>query len=206
VLAIKCEPAGFRGINGAVPARTRVPSIYSTTRRFPLDRCARRDLQDAGNPAQSKSLEPPMNTQDNASADTSGQNTSVVARRIEDSERLMTLPRHFGHRLLTFESEVYNFMRRFAADYRGGFWEFYELSNGGFYMAPEGRSFRFSVETNGYDGLMFADAAGITVCLFAYSHLSFRDGRDNLYAKHFHWLREFAIDHSESRDIFAAID
>ena len=31
VRAVKCAAAGFRGINGRRPARTRVPSIYSTT-------------------------------------------------------------------------------------------------------------------------------------------------------------------------------
>lgn len=31
----------------------------------------------------------------------------------------MALPRHFGQRLLTFEGAVYDFMRRFAADYDG---------------------------------------------------------------------------------------
>jgi hypothetical protein len=30
VLAVNRPPAGFRGINGFLPAKTRVPSIYST--------------------------------------------------------------------------------------------------------------------------------------------------------------------------------
>jgi hypothetical protein len=30
VLALKRAPTGFRGINGFLPAKTRVPSIYST--------------------------------------------------------------------------------------------------------------------------------------------------------------------------------
>jgi hypothetical protein len=120
----------------------------------------------------------------------------------------MTLPRHFGNRLLVLEGAVYDFMRRFAPDYRGGFWNFYELSTGGFYMAPEHEaSFRFSVDTNGYEGEMSADAAGITVCLFAFSHLSFRyAGDDDLFGAHFHNLRQFAIHHAEASAIFAAID
>ena len=133
--------------------------------------------------------------------------TSVVARRVEESQRLMTLPRHFGNRLLTFEGAVYDFMRRFSPDYRGGFWDFIELSNNGFYMSPEHEgTFRFSVDTNGYEGEMSPDAAGITVCLFAYSHLSFRYCEDEVFADHFHRLREFAMDHAEASAIFAAID
>ena len=133
--------------------------------------------------------------------------TPVIAQRVEDSERLMTLPRHFGNRLLVLEGTVYDFMRRFAPDYRGGFWNFYELSTGGFYMAPEHEgSFRFAIDSNGYEGEMSADAAGITVCLCAYSHLSFRYANDDLFGAHFHNLREFAIHHAEASEIFAAID
>jgi hypothetical protein len=55
VLAVKWGAPGFRGINGRLPAKTRVPSIYSTTRCATPDRCARRDLRDAGNPAQEQS-------------------------------------------------------------------------------------------------------------------------------------------------------
>lgn len=140
-----------------------------------------------------------------SSAATTG--TPVTARRVEDSERLMTLPRHFGKRLLVLEGTVYDFMRRFAPDYRGGFWDFIELSNGGFYIALEHEgTFRFSVDTNGYDGELSADAAGITVCLFAYSHLSFRYPDDDLFGDYFHRLREFAIQHAEASEIFAAID
>lgn len=147
-----------------------------------------------------------MTHQDNASAGAVGLRTSVVAQQVDDSERMLALPRHFGQRLLIFEGTVYDFMRRFAADYDGGYWQFYELSNGGFYMAPDGRPFRFSIDTNGYEGEMSADAAGITVCLFACSHLSFRYSEDNVFGDHFHFLREFAAEHAEASAIFAAID
>ena len=141
------------------------------------------------------------------SSGTADQNAPVVARRVEDSQRLMTLPRHFGNRLMTFEGAVYDLMRRFSPDYRGGFWDFTELSNGGFYMSPQHEgTFRFAIDTNGYEGELSPDAAGITVCLFAYSHLSFRYSEDDVFAAHFHRLREFAIEHAEASAIFAAID
>jgi hypothetical protein len=50
--------------------------------------------------------------------------------------RLGTLPRHFGRHMLTVETRIYSFMARFAKTYSGGFWNFVELSNGGFYMTP----------------------------------------------------------------------
>ena len=130
----------------------------------------------------------------------------VTVSRIEDSRRIGTLPRYFGARMMRFENAVYGFMREFAADYHGGLWHFYELSNGGFYMAPEAKSFRIVVESNGYEGVMSADAAGITVCLFAYSHLSFQDPGAGVLGRHFYRLREFAVDHREAGQIIAAID
>ena len=148
-----------------------------------------------------------MAIHETTSSNTSEPGTLVVARRVDDAQRIHTLPRHFGNRLLTFEGAVYDFMRRFSLDYRGGFWDFIELSNGGFYMAPQHEgTFRFSVDTNGYEGEMSPDAAGIAVCLFAYSHLSFRYSEDQIFADHFHQLREFAMDHAEASAIFGAID
>ena len=147
-----------------------------------------------------------MANQDNASPGAVGTPSPVVAQQVDDSERMMALPRHFGQRLLVFEGAVYDFMRRFAADYDGAYWQFYELSNGGFYMVPDGGPFRFSVDTNDYEGVMSADAAGITVCLFACSHLSFRYSEDDVFGDHFHLLREFAAQHAEASAIFAAID
>ncbi len=147
-----------------------------------------------------------MATQDNIFAGAVGPRSPVVAQQVEDSDRMTALPRHFGQRLLVFEGAVYEFMRRFAANYDGAYWQFYELSNGGFYMSPDGGPFRISVDTNGYEGEMSADAAGITVCLFACSHLSFRYSEDNVFGGHFHLLREFAVEHAEASAIFAAID
>lgn len=148
-----------------------------------------------------------MTTDVNTSTASANTRSLIVARQVDDSDRLMTLPRHFGHRLMIFEGTVYTFMRRFAPDYRGGLWQFFELSNHGFYMAPEEQqTYRISVATNGYEGHMSADAAGITVCLSTYSHLSFEYFGDEAFAEHFHRLRDFALQHAEVSAIFAAID
>ncbi len=130
----------------------------------------------------------------------------IEAREIPDGERLQVLPRHFGRHMLTVEYAVYAFMRRLSSEYIGGYWCYIELSNGGFYMAPSHDTpFNVSVDTNGFEGQMSADAAGITACLFALSHLSFQI-RDECIASHFHQLRDFALDHAEASTILAAID
>jgi len=130
----------------------------------------------------------------------------VQAHLVLEDARIGTLPRHFGARMMTVEHTVYNFMREFVAEYKGGFWDFYDLSNGGFYMAPNSDPVKFSVHTNGFEGTLSADAAGITVCLFTFSHLSFQQPSQDVFSRHFYALREFALDHKEVGSIFAAID
>ncbi|MGH8221232.1 MAG: antirestriction protein [Steroidobacteraceae bacterium] len=131
---------------------------------------------------------------------------SIDAREVPEAERPEVLPRHFGRHMLTVEQAIYTFMRELSPEYTGGYWRFLELTNGGFYMAPEGSErFELRVDGNGFDGQLSADAAGITACLFAFSHLSFQVQNDSI-AQHYHLLRQFALDHPEAGRIFAAID
>jgi hypothetical protein len=73
-------------------------------------------------------------------------------------------------------------------------------------MAPNSGPVKFSVHSNGFEGTLSADAAGITVCLFTFSHLSFQQPTHDVFSRHFYALREFAIEHKEAGLIFAAID
>lgn len=138
--------------------------------------------------------------------------TPVAARMLEDTERMAALPRHFGRQGLRVEQSVYGVMDRLTKEYRGGYWEYYELSNGGFYMAPKtDEEFTFSVAGNGYEGRMSADAAGITACLFVLSSLAFTLNSVNptaceKVAEHYHLLLDFASTHAEAKKIFSAID
>jgi len=130
---------------------------------------------------------------------------TVTSQMVSADARLNTLPQHFGKHLIKVEDAIYGWMRELATEYRGGFWHFYELSNGGFYMAPEVEPLILHVDGNGYEGQMSADAAGITACLFALSHLSFQIA-DEVIGRHYHLLYEFAVDHAEAREILQAID
>lgn len=106
--------------------------------------------------------------------------------------------------MLVVEDAVYAMMRQLSASYRGGYWEYFELSNGGFYMrlATKDR-IQIQVYSNGYEGEMSADAAGIVVCLMVFSHLSFKY---EALADYFHALRDFAKSHPEASAIFSAVD
>ena len=124
---------------------------------------------------------------------------------IPERSRTEVLCKHFGRHMLTVESRIYDCMSQVCAAYSGGCWRFFELSNGGLYVSPRDDAYDIRIDGNGFRGRMSADAAGITVCLITYSQLSFESATET-FAKHFHWLRDFAWHHAEARAIFQAID
>ncbi len=132
----------------------------------------------------------------------------ITAQLVPESQRLDIADRHFGIRFpLQFEPMVYRFAEQLAESYTGGYWQFYTLSNGGFYMAPDHAESFDVVADNGYTGTLSADALGITACLYAYSNLSFtEDNFGQRCAKNFRRLLNFAMQHPEASAIRAAID
>ena len=134
---------------------------------------------------------------------------AIYSEPVPENRRMDFINQLFGLDFpLRIEPTIYGNASRLSSDYGGGVWEFYALSNGGFYMAPRsGTSFSALCE-NGYEGTLSADAFGMTACLYAFSHLSFSNDERfaGTCAAHFQTLREFALDHQQARAISAAID
>ena len=134
--------------------------------------------------------------------------TTVTRELVPENQRLYITEKLFGvHFPLQLEPVIYGITERMAEDYNGGYWEFWSLSNEGFYMAPsEDRIFHVKCR-NMYEGDLSADALGITSCLYAYSHLPFTDGNiAREYARHYHRLREYMVEHPEVGAILGATD
>ena len=134
--------------------------------------------------------------------------TGISRQLVSADRRVIHSAELFGINFpLRLEPTIYGFADQLSSDYHGGYWHFYALSNGGFYMAPRAdETCRVSCE-NGYEGDLSADALGISACLFAYSHLSFAGNNfGDVCARHYHWLREYGIGHAEAGGILAAID
>jgi len=115
----------------------------------------------------------------------------------------------FGlHFPLAIEPMVYGITDRMTEAYRGGYWHFWHLSNGSFYMAPEGDHMLMVNCDNYWTGTLSADALGIGACLYCFSHLSFcRDeALSRLMAEHYHLLRAHMLEHAEVGAILGAID
>ena len=132
----------------------------------------------------------------------------VTAKIVPESQRMNVADKHFGIRFpLTVEPMIFQFATQLATAYSGGYWHFYRLSNGGFFMAPKlDESFQV-IADNGFSGTMSAEALGITACLYAFSNLSFGEGKfGEICGEHYHWLYEYAMQHSEAAAIRTAID
>jgi hypothetical protein len=135
----------------------------------------------------------------------------VAANLVAESARLSFLPSFFGLRLmLRGEALVFSWLDQLSTDYTGGYWNFYTLTNGGFYLAPAtSERMRLAVDGNGFDGRMSADAAGVVATLFALGQIvgeiQDSEARDNLI-DHYHYLRDYAKEHAEANLIFQAID
>ncbi|MFU8781424.1 MAG: antirestriction protein [Kiritimatiellia bacterium] len=135
---------------------------------------------------------------------------NVVTRElVPEARRSDHVGQLFGlHFPMQLEPFIYSITEQLSADYKGGYWLFYALSNGGFYMAPDSeKTFAVSCE-NYYQGTLSADALGIVACLYAFSHLSFSCNEQigRMYARHYHLLREYMCEHPELAGILGAID
>jgi hypothetical protein len=127
--------------------------------------------------------------------------TSVTA-----DQRFKFLPRVFGARhMMRGESAVYDWMAELCRNYQGGYWDFIDLSNGGFYLRlAADNPLDVVVAGNGFSGGMSPDAASIVATLFALNDLIWRGAGhlDDAY----YLLRDFAAQHPEARLILQAID
>jgi len=131
---------------------------------------------------------------------------SIQKTLCPDDERMDFLPRFTGKHFLRYEQLVYAGMNKFCADYSGGFWNYYTLSNGGFFMALDDDR-RFAVECHGnyYAGEMSVEAASIGVNLYVQNAFAWEVDAER-FSRAFHQLRDFAAEHPEGREIMAFID
>lgn len=130
----------------------------------------------------------------------------IAATEVPQDRRPNFLPRYFGQAFVPRgELLVYGWLRHLCSEYRGAFWRFLELSNGGFYMAPNlPGSLHVCVDGNGFSGDLSADAAGIVATMFALNYLA-GEGHEQ-FDELYYLLKDFACQHEERSSILSAID
>lgn len=132
----------------------------------------------------------------------------VTATLVPWSERGGTFETYFGiPRCIDAERLLYTYAQRYIRGYQGGLWDFYQLSNGGFYAVLKTEESRLRVinPQNHYDGTMTPDAAGLALMVMVSNHLSLQFNSveiDRLYKK----IMAFAERHKESHAILAFLD
>ncbi len=144
-------------------------------------------------------------------SDLENTNTLIITL-LPDEQRIGFWPQHFGSipQWMTLEPHIFAWMDLFCADYCGGIWQFYTLSNGGAFIAPEPdgddvEKWTLFNPMNGNDVEMSAEAAGIAACLMAYSHHAMRTECDAM-TEHYYRLRDYALNHAECSAIMHIID
>lgn len=138
--------------------------------------------------------------------------TEITVSLVAEDKRLDFFPRYVGRRwMMQFEMRLYRRMEQLCSDYKGGYWNFYELSNSGFYLAPKATRTFLMASPNYATEEVSADAAGIIATIFALNELMFimddggDSGIDDIITRYYA-LRDFAAEHPESSKIFAIID
>ncbi|HHR5849410.1 TPA: antirestriction protein [Providencia alcalifaciens] len=120
----------------------------------------------------------------------------ITAIEVKNAQaRLTFLPSKLGRYCIAFENAIYHWMTRNAVAYNGGYWHFYTLSNGGFYLQPT-KGYMLT-SPNGFMDDVSAQEAGIIVTLMMLSHFSFvtyeKEHHEDCerISAYFHQLRDF---------------
>lgn len=134
------------------------------------------------------------------------------AKLVQSSRITGTLARQYGRQhCWTVESIIFSLARRMMPAYRGAAWDFVKLADGGFYMAlPACEQWQVTVEANGFDGEVSGDAAGLIVCMTAYTMLTHQQQSDigfhERIVRHTLSLHRYIGQHPEGLNICQAID
>lgn len=135
----------------------------------------------------------------------------ITATLVAEENRLEFYPAIFGSSyLMRGEALVFGFLRSFCAEYTGGYWHFYTLSNGGYYMAPDiDNNVYIEVVGNYFSDVMSSDAAGILATLFTLCCLAEKaqgSTEGEALIDRYHLLLNFVRGHAEADKILRAID
>lgn len=131
----------------------------------------------------------------------------ITRKQCPESKRLDFLPAFVGKHYLAYESMIFDKLREASnGQYNGGYWEFYTLSNGGFYMElRQDEALKMECIGNYYNGTMSAEAASIAVNLCVQNAFAWQVDAEK-HSAHFDQLRDYAIQHNEAAQIMAYID
>ena len=112
-------------------------------------------------------------------------NAPICATLVPPAKRMGFLPRLFGkHLMIRGEHLVYEWMGALCPAYHGGYWEFYDVSNGGGFMALRAPlAVQIRVEGNHFDEEVSPVASGLIATTFALNSLLWK-GHEELFDRY----------------------
>lgn len=136
--------------------------------------------------------------------------TPIKTQLVPTATRAFVLAKAIPNLYLVFENRLYQLMATICPDYRvsHGYWDFYTLSNSGFYFSWASLKPQVQVTIpfgNDFSGTMSADAASIVANIMAYSWLVESHQAEFLFDR-IDQLRALAYEHPEATLIFRALD
>lgn len=134
----------------------------------------------------------------------------IERKYVRGSERKNFLPKKIGRYSVIFENFVYDKAKILCEKYKGGFWDFIELSNGGLFLELTGYDNILLSSPNGFEKKVSAETFSVIVCLFALADfLWWLDDRgedtqvvEDLYS----FLEDYAYSLPTSSEIRSALD
>ncbi len=139
----------------------------------------------------------------------------LTCTRVPSTHREYFLPRLFGEQyMLTGESLVYRTSSYLFQNYNGGYWNFFNVSNGAQFMAPESSEPLILDAGENYHpfcGETVSDeVAGLLATSMALSNLSFVifERKQSTYhvADKFYLLQQFIGQHDSAKLIYSVLD
>lgn len=134
--------------------------------------------------------------------------SAISAILVPDELRASFWPQHFNAipQWILLEPRIFAWLDRMCADYSGGIWNFYTLSNGGAFIAPDSdETWPLFNALNGNGAELSSEATGITICLLVFSHHACHTECDAM-TEHYYRLRDYALQHAECAAIMRIVD
>lgn len=111
-----------------------------------------------------------------------------------------------------FEAALFTLFNSMCEEYTGGFWTYFMLSSGAWYLAPDDEGPYRLKDHAGHKHEMSKDGAGLLATLYVLNVLSWKyhaDGdkvRRDAATEHYHALRMYTYAHPDSAAIWAVLN
>lgn len=135
----------------------------------------------------------------------------ICVHQVHVTQRALFFPTYFYEQATDAKDFLACWFRHHCKGWQGGYLEYYVTSNNGFFVEPDfEQKMHIQLATSRYNGMMSAEAAGITATIYLLEHhlmMTWPDGitASSLLRYSLEQLKVYAKTREESAEIFRAI-